>query len=69
MVRFHVHASSCPVNLAVPGRILTAVTTFVVAMPVLYAMAAGLLAFLRSTGRPVLSDETLALVYHPLIRV
>lgn len=40
----------------------------VVLTVLLYALAAGPLVYLRDTGRPLMSDETFAWVYHPLIR-
>jgi hypothetical protein len=44
------------------------VVAVIVAVPVLYALGAGPLVYLRSTGRPLLSDRTFAVIYHPLIR-
>jgi hypothetical protein len=40
----------------------------VTTLPVLYALAAGPLVYMRSIGRPLLSDKVFASVYHPLIR-
>jgi hypothetical protein len=42
--------------------------TVLLTCALLYALAAGPLVYLRETGRPLMSDETFALVYHPLIR-
>jgi hypothetical protein len=49
-------------------RLLAIAAVFIVAMPVLYILAASPLVYLRSTGRPLLSDRAFAIIYHPLIR-
>ena len=41
----------------------------VVTLLVLYALAAGPLVYMRSIGRPILSDKAFGRIYHPLIRV
>jgi hypothetical protein len=44
------------------------VVAAVIVAVVLYALAAGPLVYLKSNGRPLLSDRAFAVIYHPLIR-
>jgi len=59
---------SMSVALMPSRRRIVAVAAILVAMPILYSLAAGPLVYLRSTGRPLLSDRAFAVIYHPLIR-
>ena len=47
---------------------IATVATLVVMLPILYALAAGPLVYMRSIGRPLLSHEACQWIYHPLIR-
>src|SRR5438045_9315665 len=49
-------------------RAIAIAAAFVVLVPILYALAAGPLVYMRSIGRPILSDQAFGWIYHPLIR-
>ena len=49
-------------------KVIAICGAIVVIGPLLYALAAGPLVYMRERGRPLMSDETFAWIYHPLIR-